>query len=80
MYSATMRTVAMSSATRQFAHALFVSYAHADDHDGWVAALVEATRARGRTSTVRFRRGLINHGEHGEKKEQINSKNSIVNY
>jgi hypothetical protein len=35
----------MSDAAPRFAYDLFVSYAHADDHDGWVCALVESTKA-----------------------------------
>jgi hypothetical protein len=37
--------MAVSDATPRFAYDLFVSYAHADDHDGWVTALVESIKA-----------------------------------
>ena len=37
--------------TPRFAYDLFVSYAHADDHDGWVSALVASIRAEHATFT-----------------------------
>jgi tetratricopeptide (TPR) repeat protein len=34
----------MSTATKRFEYDVFISYAHKDDHDGWVTALVEAIK------------------------------------
>ena len=41
----------MSEATPRFAYDLFISYAHADDHDGWIRAFVDAIKAEHATFT-----------------------------